>query len=134
MWKIFLAVLLLTAGPARADEEKTPTLEVKVGQPFHVSVDDHSAGTGYVTVVRSLPPGLVLVDTELKARVASEPGAPAVKTFTFIAETPLQGLLEINAARMWEKPLNWLHKPGGDNKGQYFYTIDATDAAVLNVD
>lgn len=132
MWKIIFAILLLSAGPAWAADEKMPTLEVKVGQPFHVSVDDRAAGTGYVTVVRSLPPGLVLVDTELKARVSSDPGvpvvgAPAVKTFTFIAEAPLKGLLEINAARMWEKPLDWLYKPGDENSGQYFYLINATE-------
>ena len=131
MGKLILALLLLTAGPAWGADQ-APTLEVKVGQAFHVSIDDRSAGTGYVTVVRKLPPGLVLVDTELKARVAADQGAPvvgapAVKTFTFIAETPHNGLLEINAARMWEKPLNWLYKPGGDNGGQYFYIINATE-------
>ncbi len=138
-WPIATMVMLalvLAAAPAvwaRGDKDWTP-LEIKVGRPFQVIVPDQGGSTGYVTAVRTMPEGLVLLSTEVQrphaqSRKKGGPmvGAPTMKVFTFVAERPLKGRLEINAARSWEKPVRWLYKPGDRSSGwPHFYYIRAT--------
>ena len=118
-----LAGVIGLAAPASGEAETL--LTVKVGEPFQISVTDISGGTGYETVVRARPPWLALVSTELKRPEKPRPGAPAVKIFTFVAERSGRGRLEINAARMWEHPLQWLHQPGDETEDEFFYRIRA---------
>ncbi len=116
-----LTAWLLAPAPARAETNLT----VKVGEPFRISVKDQAGSTGYQTVVRDMPAGVELVATETRRPEKNLPGAPATKVFTFVARKPTRGLLEINAARLWEKPLEWIHQPGDAAENEFFYHITA---------
>lgn len=120
---LILAAAWWAATPTQAQAETR--LTVRIGEPFTISVTDQSGSTGYQTVVRDMPAGVDLVSTETKRPEKNRPGAPATKVFTFVANRPTKGLLEINAARMWEKPLEWLHQPGDAAENEFFYYIKA---------
>ena len=127
---IFLASLVCVApASAQGGSEKPADIRIKVGESFDLAVPDQSGSTGYVVMLRNLPPFLALVSTETTVPESSKgvPGAPFVKVFTLVGVSPGQGQVEINAARLWEKPIQWAHTPKDADANLYFYQIEVSE-------
>ena len=134
MKSIFLTAILvgliwLTPAVAKDTSEKPIDIKIKVGESFGLSLPDQSASTGYATVLKNLPPFLALVSTETRTPESSKgvSGAPLTKIFTLVGIAPGQGQVEINTTRLWEKPIQWSHKPEDKDANLYFYKIEVVE-------
>ena len=130
--KSFFFIVVLTSlvwiAPvsAQSDLEKPADIRIKVGESFGLAVPDQAGSTGYAVMLKTLPPFLALVSTESSVPESGKgmPGAPLVKVFNLVGGSPGRGQVEINAARLWEKPIQWAHQPNDDDAALHFYQIE----------
>ena len=130
---IFLIIVLaslvwVAPASAQGDLGKPADIRIKVGESFGLAVPDQAGSTGYAVMLKNMPPFLALISTETTMPESSKgvPGAPLVKVFNLVGVAPGRGQVEINAARLWEKPIQWLHQAKDDDANLYFYQIEVS--------